>query len=261
MFVPGPFRSILFLALLAALAGCGNDRTSESKDTGGPSDLGPHDPGNKPDLKLVFDPGKDPAKTSDVPDGKAPDDGATADIQDIGEDGSGKDSGDQADADVVPQVINPGDVIFTEILLNPPGTTDAKLEAVELYNTTDHQIDLNGWVLSDDGKDHAILDSCGPIIIPPKGYIVLSRSQDWVTQGTAACEYGGFILSNTEDEAILSLPDGKLVDAVRYSADKGFPKTDGPSIQLSLGAYDHLKNDIGSNWCLSTQQTTGPGSV
>ena len=201
----------------------------------------------------VPDPGKDPGVQEDIPTDMKPHPDPTPEMPDTGKDDSGTD-----DSTVPPIEVNPGDVIFTEILLNPPGASDTELEAVELFNTTDQPIDINGWSLSDKDKDHHLIDAGGPLVVPPKGHLVLSRSADWVGAGVSSYDYSGFVLSNSEDEAVLSAPDGEMIDEVVYVTGTGFPKTDGAALQLDPAHYDHKANDHGDNWCPSTTAQVAP---
>lgn len=242
---------IALLAVPLVLWGCGGSDSPPDPDTGQPvdpgtMDSGPLDPGTEP-----YDPGTGADDPGGPPD---PDPGKDMGDMDPGP-GDAVDTDDSVDA---PVPVEPGAVIFTEILQNPPGGTDKDLEAVELYNTTAQALDINGWVLSDKDKDHHVIDAGGPLLIQPQGYLVLSRTEVWVTEGVAAYAYSGFVLSNTEDEAILSTADRLVVDQVAYAVGGTFPEPDGATMQLDPAANDHEKNDHGVNWCLSTKVQPAP---
>lgn len=94
-----------------------------------------------------------------------------------------------------------GGVIISEIYPNP--ATDMK-EFVELYNTTDKDIDLQNWKL-DDIPDAGSTIQTLTGIIPAKGFLLL---EDGI-----GLKIG---LNNDQDSVILYDPDGKIQSQVDY---------------------------------------------
>lgn len=149
-----------------------------------------------------------------------------------------------------------GSIIITEILQNPNAVTDANGEFFEVYNTTNSDIDMEGWIISDGGIDsHTITSS---VIVPANGYLVFGRNSDFGTNGglTVNYDYSGINLVNTNDAIILTSGVTEI-DRVEYD-DVNFPYAEGTSMELHLYKYDAVSNDVGSNWGMASS-TYGDG--
>jgi len=82
---------------------------------------------------------------------------------------------------------NVGDIIITEIMQNPSTVADTNGEWFELYNTTDSAIDLDGWVIKDDGTNtHTI---SGTLVVPAKEFKVLGIKSDVSINGGVSINY------------------------------------------------------------------------
>ncbi len=174
--------------------------------------------------------------------------------------------GDGCSQNCLTEAVEPGDVIVTEVMVNPDKAEDATGEWVELFNTSDSKIDINGWILRDKAIDKHKIANGKPLWIAPKGYLLLARSTDKTKNGglTAAYAYGNeFVLANQVDDVILEW-NGKTIDAVSYyqkgllcdpvkpapgCEDEGFELTAGKSVALDPTQYDPKFNDDGANWC------------
>ncbi|MBI5608222.1 MAG: lamin tail domain-containing protein [Deltaproteobacteria bacterium] len=161
-----------------------------------------------------------------------------------------------------------GQVLITEIMANPKAPIeDANGEWVELYNPGELPVDINGWVLRDNGTNKVVLTSTKPLWIAPGGYFVVGASTDKALNGGVTVQIawapGQFSLGNiTGDDAILEW-NGTKIDGVTYipkppacytppppsTCATQFPVVEGKSMQLDPGAYDLTKNDDGKNWC------------
>lgn len=150
---------------------------------------------------------------------------------------------------IIPPVAYSGDIVITEIMQNPSAVSDADGEWFEIYNSTFVSIDLNGWVISDNGSNTHTIDNGGPLTIEPKSYMVLGVNADNATNGgiTVDYEYGGTIaIGNSDDELILRATDGSTVDSVAYDGGTLWPDPTGISMALQNPNYD---NNDPSNWC------------
>jgi hypothetical protein len=141
-----------------------------------------------------------------------------------------------------------GDVIVSELMINPYVTADASGEWVELYNTTGADIDLEGMVIYDDGSNsHRITDS---VVVPAGDFALLVIHPDALR--AYDYEYDDFTLSNSpDDEVILATwgtdgTDGTVIDEVWY--DTGWPFDSGYAMALQPGFMDYLSNDSSSSW-------------
>jgi hypothetical protein len=94
-----------------------------------------------------------------------------------------------------------------------------------LYNTTNTAIDIDGWIIKDDGGDnHTISATNGTTIVPPYGFLVLGRSTDGNdnnTDVTLDYIYSGITLVNTSDKIILEA-NGTEICRVTYSDGNSF---------------------------------------
>ena len=140
-----------------------------------------------------------------------------------------------------------GDLVITELMVDPGNLDDSEGEWIEIYNpsATESYL-LRDCVLSDNGgESHTIADI---LIINPDQSMVLGRS-DTAIPGGPDYVYSSFILTNTEDEVILTCA-GTEVDRVEYDAE--FNLQTGVSFQLDYNLYSGDNNDVAS-WCHSTE--------
>ena len=153
---------------------------------------------------------------------------------------------------------NEGDVIFTEIMQNPNAVFDGNGEYVEIYNTTNGTIDLEGWVIKDDltaNEAHTITN----LTIPSNGYAVLGLDADISTNGGYNNDhrYNGISLGNGTDGIILEC-SGTVIDQVIWDNGATFPDPNGNSMELKTNKYSSTDNDDGANWYEATT-TFGDG--
>ena len=144
----------------------------------------------------------------------------------------------------------PGDVIITEIMQNPGAVTDANGEWFEVYNTTSGTIDMNGWIIEDNGSDSHTINNGGPLLIGPGAFLVFGRNGDSGTNGGYPADYvySGITLANTDDEVVL-VDGGTEIDRVYYDGGPNFPSPSGASMAL---INFQLDNNLGSSWTTSS---------
>ncbi len=161
-----------------------------------------------------------------------------------------------------------GELLITEIMANPTALSDTEGEWFEIYNNSDHVINLQNLILErDEINIHTITE---PIDLAPASYYILSRT-DLSTDLSNEYVYGSDItLSNTG--AVLSIyNEGSETSpgALIYSLDYGetnFPSGTGASIGLNPNLLNPSDALLGSSWCISTSAySTGdlgtPGAV
>jgi len=143
----------------------------------------------------------------------------------------------------------PTDVVITEIMANPSAVSDSAGEWFEIFNTTDNDIDINGWTIQDADNDSHTINNGGPLILAAGGYLVLGNNADTASNGGVAVDYqySGFILANSADEVILSNSAGGIEDSVFY--DGSFPLASGASMEVIDPAAD---NENAANWQAAT---------
>lgn len=153
-----------------------------------------------------------------------------------------------------------GEVIFSELMINPDGVSDELGEWVELYNTTDTPLSLAGCRLTDESspKDDKLVDV--PVVLPAKSAVVLAREADSAQNGGltgAVLEYGpSFVLANGGDTTLLVCGSTE-VDRVTFTSTWPFAK--GTTMQLRQSARNATANDLAASWCLATL-TYGSGT-
>ena len=151
--------------------------------------------------------------------------------------------------------VDEGSIIITEILNNADGDDDGK-EWFEVFNTTASDIDMENWVISDEGSNSITIN--GSLIVPAQGYTVLGEETDTSINGGAPVDYGwgtesNFTLGNGDDEIIISCGTN-IIDQVAYDNGDTFPDESAYSMQLLPDAYNSSDNDIGSNWAISVSE-------
>lgn len=151
-------------------------------------------------------------------------------------------------------------VVISEFMKDPSFVSDAKGEWIELHNPTSAPIDVEGWVLSDHGSESTVLQNGGAgIVVPAGGFAVVGKEADPALNGDVPVDgtYSAFTLANGDDEIVLSLPGGTIVDELAYDDGVTWPDTPGRSIGLDPGHLDEAQNDDGSNWCHGSTPISG----
>ena len=140
------------------------------------------------------------------------------------------------------------DIVINEIMQNPDVVADDKGEWYELYNAGDTEVDINGWIMKDNGTNIDTIQNGAPLVIQPGGYLVLGKNGDTSVNGGVNVDYvyDNFNLGNSSDEIILYLSDGiSVVDRVEWDNGSTFPDPTGKSMELINPAFD---NNDGNNW-------------
>ncbi|MEE4259811.1 MAG: lamin tail domain-containing protein [Bacteroidales bacterium] len=149
--------------------------------------------------------------------------------------------------------LSAGDLIITEIMQNPQAVSDSDGEWFEVYNTTDHPIDMLGMAIRDDGSDsHVIAEN---LIVPSGGFVILGNNIDDMTNGGVQVDYSygsSWFLANGDDEVVIETEDLLEIDRVNYDGGPNFPDPNGASMSLDPDFFDATANDDGANWCEAT---------
>jgi len=145
----------------------------------------------------------------------------------------------------------PGEILITEIMQNPNSVYDSEGEWFEIYNLSDHTINLNGWTIRDDDSDQHQILAGNSLIIEAGAYLVLGRNADNVSNGGVdiAYQYSGIDLANSADELVLIGVDGITeMDRVAYDGGPNWPDPTGSSMALNSLTAD---NGSALNWITS----------
>jgi hypothetical protein len=136
--------------------------------------------------------------------------------EDFGEElGAGAGETDSAAADAPKGDEGPAALVLNEILAVNEGAwpvDGATPDGVELYYAGSTPLDLQGYSLSDDPEDPTLHTFTEPWVLAPGAFVVL-----WADEGAR----GGpdslpFALSAGGDALILTDPEGRRLDAVRF---------------------------------------------
>ncbi len=148
------------------------------------------------------------------------------------------------------------DIIINEIMQNPGAVGDSDGEWFELFNDGETDVDINGWIISDNGSDSHTIDFGGSLLVPAGGYLVLGLNSAPSTNGgvNVDYQYSGISLGNSDDEIVLTNSLGQEVDRVEYDGGPGYPDPNGASMYLIDPTAD---NNDGSNWSSSTEPWEG----
>lgn len=172
-----------------------------------------------------------------------------------------------------PEPAEPGDLIFTEIMVNPSVVADEDGEWVEVYNTSGAEIDLAGYSFHDDVDDYWIFDAS--VYVPAKGYAVLCANPDAATNGGIPCDgwfyrypmgekppaaegHGpGVAIANNDDSIFLTSPENVDIDVFDYNDTTSDPIEAAMSFGLDPDRLDGVENDDVDNWCVQRTILSG----
>lgn len=158
--------------------------------------------------------------------------------------------------------IAPGDLVISEIMNNPAAVTDDHGEWLEIYNASDHPLDLQGLVIRHEPEmTTPTLSILEAVVIAPGAYAVLARNGDAALNGGIVADYvyGTDInLNNTDDYLALETVDGLVIDETSWNEISGLDP-DGKSRSLDGTAMSAAMNDDDTFFCEATTEV--PGSI
>ena len=167
--------------------------------------------------------------------------------------------GDGCDAACQVEVFLKGDVLVSELMVDPAAVSEAVGEWVELHNTTSEPIDLRGWVLRDDGLDLVIFDGEAPLLLAPRGYLVVGRHDHLGVNGGVVLDYvaeEGLSLANGPDAVVLEW-NGVVIERVPLAKQGGPVAKSGRSLALDPKKLYAGAGLVAAHWC--DQQGLLPG--
>jgi hypothetical protein len=147
-----------------------------------------------------------------------------------------------------------GDVILTEIMVNPGNVIDSDGEWFEVTNVTDHTVLLNGITISSSvDVDLHQITSDTPLTVEPGESFVLGANDVLTANGGVAIDYmyADIDLANEADSIVLEI-DGLLIDEVTWDDGLTFPDVQGASMTLDPTWLSADLNDSGDSWCQAT---------
>jgi hypothetical protein len=152
------------------------------------------------------------------------------------------------------------DVVINEILADPePSAGLPASEFMELFNRTDHPVQLNNWTLLFGSYCKVFPD----VTIPPSGYLILSADTGYLQFGDMAELFtSDYSLPNEEAWLVLKDDRNSVIHSVHYSVHwfgGSFKAEGGWSLEM---ADPRNPCGCGGNWMPSTDPSGGtPGRV
>lgn len=145
-----------------------------------------------------------------------------------------------------------GDLIITEFMANPGSVSDTKGEWFEILNISGKTIKLNGLIIKDEGSNKNQIEADTDLLLSAGEYFLLGRSPSPEENGGIEPDhvYSNFTLGNTEDEIILCLPDGSILDQLYYNSD--WKIVSGESFELNPEYSGSGFNQDKGRWNLAT---------
>lgn len=151
-----------------------------------------------------------------------------------------------------------GTIVITEVMVNPGGpdshgyvVPDTFGEWFEVFNPTDGDINMDGWVVHDLGdgwgRQSFTVDNRGSFIVPAGGHRIFVRHNSPSANGLPRSGYvwpaDDFSLMNGADAIVLRDTDGVIQDSVVY--DETWPWRAGAAMAL---VHPYLDNGSPSSW-------------
>ena len=141
----------------------------------------------------------------------------------------------------------PGDIVINEVLSNP---ASGQCDWIELHNTTDDEIDISGWFLSDSDNNNADFmkyEIAEPTIVPANGYVVFYESIHFGNAFDQGCNEPFGLSSKGETLFLRSGKDGQMTG---YYDDQKF---DAALMATTFGR--HIKSTGGCDFVAMSEPT------
>jgi len=157
---------------------------------------------------------------------------------------------DDCDAWVDEDFLTAGDLVISEVMLEPVASYDRYGEFVEVVNVSPRTLDLTAWEVGDDDASVSVGEG---LVVEPGGRLLLCADDDPALNGDLACDmsWSGVLDLTDLDQVVLS-QDDLVVDEVSWT-----PVWDlepGASMQVDPSRESADDNDRGSAWCPATTQ-------
>ncbi|RDV38351.1 lamin tail domain-containing protein [Bradymonadaceae bacterium TMQ3] len=164
-----------------------------------------------------------------------------------------EDVGPDADVDPEPAVApTPGDLVITEVMKQPTEVSAVEGQWVELFNTSDAELELEGCLLGSSELDEGVLIA-ESLTVVSGGYLTLAASAN--AGFDADLVLSGLRLSEAEGSVTLEC-DGETITEVAYDAGESYPAVAGASLSRDP-AFNGATDNSGDYWCAATAAYNG----
>jgi len=161
------------------------------------------------------------------------------------------DDGEDNDCDglVDEDFVLPGDLVITELMVDPDAVPDAVGEWIEVYNASARDVDLSNWTLADGSGSDTIGTG---VVVGAGAHALFASHPDPATNGGLPTpdwvfDAGSIGLTNGGDPLILSM-GGTVIDELQY-APGDWPLPTGTTLYLDPDYRDATANDLPHPWC------------
>lgn len=155
------------------------------------------------------------------------------------------------------------DVVINEIMYNDSDEFNSG-DWIELYNTTDYDINLSGWTIKDEDDTHQFVFTSGTEINAGSYIVIAADFEEFnSTYEIEFDHYGelGFSLAGGSDQVRLYDNTGILVDSLQYQDEAPWDaNADGTGYTLELKDVS-LDNAEATSWSASIQSGGSPGAA
>ena len=160
-----------------------------------------------------------------------------------------------------------GDLVISEVMMDPDAVSDSNGEWFEVYNASSKSVDLNGLILGSNGHSGETLGVC--LGIDPGDYLVFTANDDLSTNGGIASDYdytrSQLQLSNSSDTLSIETSSG-VIDEVEWTSSSSHGQGAGVAAQVHTNSLTANLNDYASIWCgadsvLSSGDYATPGAA
>lgn len=152
---------------------------------------------------------------------------------------------ERPDTELQPLAEHPGDLIISELMIDPKALTDAEGEWIELYNATDAMLELRDCQL-DDGAES--LHEIPAVLVESGAFLTIAGEPK---PGFSADLIVPLSLTNSADSVAI-VCRGHEIDRVSYDKAAEFVIAPGVSLALDPGQLDADANDAPGAWCAGT---------
>ncbi len=154
------------------------------------------------------------------------------------------------------QVPNPGSVVINELLAHSDTSPN---DWIELYNTTDEEINIGGWFLSDSADNLQKYEIAAGTVISAHGYIVFTQDDNFGNTSDTGCHVP-FALSENGETAYLH--SGQNGNVTGYSEQESFGASQRGiafgRYQNSTGAYNFVAMSANTPGSTNAYPKVGP---
>ncbi|MGC6510504.1 MAG: MopE-related protein [Myxococcota bacterium] len=154
-----------------------------------------------------------------------------------------------AKANVPVDLLNPGDLVVTEVMHSVSAVPDYRGEWIEVYNNSGVDVNLDGLVLTDGVQSTTINRS--NFVVTAGSYVVFGTRYSNLNGGASVqYVYPNSQLRLAGNEQVSLVAGSVTLDTFDWDSGGSYPAALNTSLSLSPSVLSASGNDTSSNWCL-----------